>query len=125
MFNTDTLAPLKGYYPFPMFNTLYRLSRQVSCETDSADVYALAARNRGKAAVLVTYYTDNDDAPPVEAKVHLTGLSEGRVWKISYRLLDAFHDSELIREERFSAGAMDTYLTLPLFGTYLLELTRA
>ena len=124
MFNTDTLAPLKGYYPFPMFNTLYRLGRQVACETDNADVYALAACNRGKAAALITYYTDNDGEAPVEAKVRLSGLPEGQVWKVSYRLLDAGHDNEPIREERFSTGAMDAYLTLPLFGTYLLELTK-
>ena len=36
----------------------------------------------------------------------------------------AFMGAELIREERFSSGAMDAYLTLPLFGTYLLELTK-
>lgn len=123
MFDTDTLVPLKGYYPFPMYNTLYQLGGEVESSVDTEGVYALAAADGNEAAALVTYYLDNDDAPATDVKVSLSGLPEG-AWKVSYRLLDAEHDNELVREETFASGAMDAYLTLPIFGTYLLKLEK-
>ena len=36
MFNTDTLEPLKGYYPFLMFNALYQLKQELPAASDTA-----------------------------------------------------------------------------------------
>ena len=123
MFDTDTLKPLKGYYPFPMFNELYKLGAQAQCDTESAPLYALAAVGEGEAAVLVTHYSDDDNAPETEVCISMNGLGEG-VWKASCYLLDAEHDQTLVRAEKFAAGGMDAYLTLPLFGSCLIKLEK-
>ncbi len=124
MFDTDTLNPLKGYYPFPMFNTLYRLGEEVKSETDSPMLYAAAARGEDGAAALITFYSDDETADAVcPVKVSLAGLPAGE-WKLTCQLLDETHDNEPVREERFTSGAIDIYLNLTLYGSYLLKLTR-
>jgi len=122
LFDTDTMALLKGYYPFPMFNTLYKLGPQTESSADEG-LYALAAAKENEAAVLFTHYYDEDDRPAEEVKLSLGGLPAG-TWKASFRLLDAEHDSELVREELFANGNMDAYVKLPLFGTYLVKLVK-
>jgi hypothetical protein len=45
MFNTDMVCEkLKGYYPFYMFNQLYKLDEAVALDRASDDVWAVAAR---------------------------------------------------------------------------------
>ena len=122
LFYTDTMALLKGYYPFPMFNTLYKLGSQAESSADEA-LYSLAAIHESEAAVLLTHYYDEDDTPAETVKVSMKGLSEG-VWKATFSLLDAEHDNEPVREEMFATGGMDAYVKLPLFGTYLVKLEK-
>ncbi|MBQ3054792.1 MAG: hypothetical protein IJC88_01665 [Oscillospiraceae bacterium] len=62
IFDSYTLRPFKGYYPFRMFNTLYRLGNEVECVSDDETVYAVAAKNGEDRAVMVCYYTDDDTA---------------------------------------------------------------
>ena len=124
MFDTDTLLPLKGYYPFPMFGTLYRIGAEAEAPmlTDET-LYTLAAAGENACAVLLTHYAENDETPAKEVRLSITGLPEG-VWKIGYRLLDADHDNELVREEKTACTDMDAYLTVPLFGTVLVTLEK-
>ena len=123
MFNTDTLEPLKGYYPFPMYNTLYTMGQEVESASDTEGVYALAAVGKDEAAVLVSYYLDDDDAEPKQVTLSLSGLPKG-LWKLQCYLLDAEHDNKLVREDRFACSAVDATLTLPLFTTCLLKLVN-
>lgn len=59
MFSSDTLLPLKGYYPFKMFNLLYRYGTACECSVTEENVYAVAAKNeKGENAVMLCYYTD-------------------------------------------------------------------
>ena len=123
MFDTDTLLPLKGYYPFPMFSELYKIGAEAEVPAQTGNVYALAAASGTKCAVLLTNYTDDDTAPAAEIKLSLTGLPEG-TWNISYRLLDAEHDNTLVREEKTASADAVSYITLPLFGTILVTLEK-
>ena len=123
MFDTDTLLPLKGYYPFPMFSELYKIGAEAEVPAQTGNVYALAAASGTKCAVLLTNYTDDDTAPAAEIKLSLTGLPEG-TWNISYRLLDAEHDNTLVREEKTACADAVSYITLPLFGTVLVTLEK-
>ena len=123
MFDTDTLQPLKGYYPFPMYNELYKIGTEADCPAQTGNVYALAAASDKMCAVLLTNYTDDDTAPAAEVRLSLTGLPEG-TWKISYRLLDAEHDNTLVREEKTACADAVAYVTLPLFGTMLVTLEK-
>ncbi|NLB82533.1 MAG: hypothetical protein GX800_13200 [Clostridiaceae bacterium] len=76
MFNTDLVCDLlKGYYPFLMFNSLYKLDKSALVETDDNNIFACAAVSDDKKemAAMVVYYDDNDDATAKEVK--LSGLS--------------------------------------------------
>ncbi len=122
MFNTDTLEPLKGYYAFPMFNALYRIGTEAESACDEG-AYSLAAIGENEAAVLLTHYRDEDDTPADEMKLSLTNLPAG-TWTATYSLLDAEHDNAIQREETFTTGNLTAYLPLPLFGTWLVKLTK-
>jgi hypothetical protein len=123
MYDTDTLLPLKGYYPFPMYNELYKIGSEAEVPAQTGNIYALAAASAEKCAVLLTNYTDDDTAPAAEVKLSLTGLPAG-TWKISYRLLDAEHDCTLVREEKTTVSDVFSYVTLQLFGTVLATLEK-
>ncbi len=123
MFDTDTLLPLKGYYPFPMFDTLYRIGTEADVPAQTDTIYAVAATSDTKCAVLLTNYADDDNAPTKEVKLSLTGLPAG-TWKIRYQLLDDTHDNTVLREEKTACTDMDAYVTLPLFGTVLVVLEK-
>ena len=123
MFDTDTLLPLKGYYPFPMYNELYKMGTAVEAPAQTENVYALAAVGEGKCGVLLANYSENDEADAAEVKLSLTGLPE-EIWKIGYHLLDADHDCVLVREEKTGCRETDAYLTIPLFGVVLVTLEK-
>jgi len=122
MFNTDTLEPLKGYYPFPMFNALYKLGTAAETVTDSEMLFAAAGTDGKAGAVLLTHFDDDDSAAAREVKVSFCGLGEGKK-KLEYYLLDEEHDMALVREEIFTADEFASYLTLPLYTSYLLKVT--
>ncbi|MBE6613390.1 MAG: hypothetical protein E7632_12975 [Ruminococcaceae bacterium] len=123
MFNTDTLEPLKGYYPFPMFSELYAIGGEVKSETsDDNRLYALAAKNDTEAAMMLTYFDDPDDAPAeMETTLKLVGL-DGR-WKLTMEVLDEEHDRAVIREDILTGG-METILRLPIYSVYFLRLAK-
>lgn len=123
MFDTDTLLPLKGYYSFPMFNTLYQIGNAVDTAAQTGNLYTVAAASADRCAVLLTNYSDDDTAPAEEVKLSLSGLPTG-TWKIGYHVLDWDHDNTLVREEKLANTAMDSYVTVPLFGVVLVTLER-
>ena len=123
MFDTDTLQPLKGYYSFPMFASLYEIGTEVSCTCESDTVYAMAAANNESAAILVTNYTDDDEAPAVQTKLSLGGIPNG-IWKAEFRMLDENHNNECIREEIITGNDAVLYMSLPLFGVQLIILHK-
>lgn len=93
MFNLYTLRPLKGYYPFKMFNTLYRMGVSVQCETDSEDVYAVAAKDeKGNSSVMLCYYSDDDAAEEKSIHIEMQMASD----KYELYLLDEEHEETLV-----------------------------
>lgn len=94
MFNFYTLRPLKGYYPFKMFNTLYRMGTSAQCMVEGENLYAVGAKDeQGNASFMLTYYTDNDHAESKDVHVELDGGAE----KYELYLLDENHNCELIQ----------------------------
>ncbi len=123
LFSTDYVCDrLKGYYPFYMFNQLYRLDTAVAVERDSTDVWAVAAKTQGgEQNVMLSYFNDDDDAPEKEVKVSFTNAENVKGVRLEYYLLDETHDAELIREEIFTASNFAAYVKMPLHSTYLLK----
>ena len=62
LWDSHFILPLKGYYAFGFFSDLYQLGTQAKLECEDSDLYALAATNGEKGAVVVSYYTNDPDA---------------------------------------------------------------
>ena len=123
MFATDYVCDLlKGYYPFRMFNQLYKLDHAVRTESDQPHVYACAAASEGKTAAMITYYTD-DDSAEAEREVKLTfkNAAGQNGLRLTFRLLDETHNDEIVKEELVSSDEFSVYVKLPRLGTYLIE----
>jgi hypothetical protein len=124
LFSTDYVCDrLKGYYPFLMFNSLYRQKAAVKPEIEGEDIYAAAAAG-DEQNLMLTYYNDDDSSTEKEVKVTFKNVeNEGRV-RLEYYLLDEDHDAELVREEIFTSNEFSAYVKMPLFSTYLLKIIK-
>jgi len=119
LFATDFVCDkLKGYYPFWMFNQLYKLGTAVGVEYTDRDLMCCAAKGDGKQAVMLTHYEDVDTAETKSVRLSLCSLG-GRKEKLTYYVLDAEHDCTVFREETVSGDDVAVYLDLPLFTTVL------
>lgn len=79
MFDFYTLLPLKGYYPFVMFSRLYELQNAAECRSDDKDVYAVAAENGGKCALMLTHYRPDKKKTVKTVELRLEGVPDG-IW---------------------------------------------
>ena len=122
MFDTDTLAPLKGYYPFPMFNTLYKLGTHVDGGWLWEDIYYSAATDGENSAALLTYYHDDDTKEGKDVTVTFRGAAEGT--RVTISLLDETHDNEVISEEYFTSDTFAKRLHFDLFTTWLVKIEK-
>ena len=113
----------KPYYSFRLFRDLRRLGTWVPTELKTDNIYTCAATNGKDSGILLTHFTEEDTTPAAEVKVDFHNLTGTNGVKASYYLLDNDHDAELVREEIFTASEACAYLTMPLFGSYLIQLT--
>ena len=121
MFCTDFVCEcLKGYYPFVMFNTLYRLGTEVESHGDDGG-WVCAAVGKGEAAVMVGHFTDDDQAATETFRLEISGLPAKTV-RAEYYLLDQDHDLELVREETFATGDFTPVLNISANASYLVRL---
>ncbi len=123
MFDTDTLRPLKGYYPFLMFKELLELGKYVRPEVAAQDVYSCAATDGDNHAVMLSYFNNDDSMPNKNVKLDLSHLSDG-TWQVEYYLLDETHNAELVRSETVCNSEFTVYLNMPLFSTYLIKIKK-
>lgn len=65
IFDTDTKAPIKGYYTFYQFKELRRLGTSVSIDVQKDQIYSCAATDGKDGAIFLTHYDDVDEAPAV------------------------------------------------------------
>ncbi len=116
MFDTDFLTPLKGYYPFKFFGALYRMGEYVKPIYPEAPIYCAAARGNGKIGVLLTNFTDDDNARAEEVTLEMQGVS-GKTAHIY--LLSETKDAELT--ETRTLGECLT-LKVPLYSVCYVEI---
>ena len=123
MFSTDLVCDrLKGYYPFEAFNTLYQLGNEVQSQ-DADDCWICAAKKKGKAAVMLSHFTE-DPAATEQYLLNLNHLSEGKAIKAAFYLLDETHDLELVREETYCGTDAAAVLTMTPNSVYLVTLKQ-
>lgn len=73
LFEYYTFRPLKGYYPFVMFNDLYTLGTQVKSESDDRDIHVVSAKNDENSAAMICYYTPDENAKEKTVMINATG----------------------------------------------------
>lgn len=100
-----TVGPTKGFYAFKAFNELYKLGEAVTVTRSDANVFACAARGKGKHALLAANYTGE----PTQLTFDLAGLGTGT---LEVRLIDETHTFDTILTLAVPADTMT--LTLPL-----------
>ena len=121
LFKTDMICDtLKGYFPFYMFNQLYKLDCQVESIRESDDIWAAAAKGEEQ-SVMLAYYNDNDASPDKDVKVTFKNVDNKNGVRLEYYLLDETHDAALVREEIFTATEFSAYLKMTNFSTYLIK----
>ena len=124
LYSTDLIFEcLKGYYPFYMFNQLYKLDKAIAVDRESEDVWSCAAIGEEQNVVLA-YFNDNDGAAEKTVKVEFKNVKNGGKVKLEYYLLDEGHDCELVREEIFTSSEFAAYVKMPLYSTYLLKIVE-
>ena len=87
-----TMEPLKGYYPFPMFDKLYKLGKSAAMVNPVPDVKAAAAVGEDGGAVMLAYYNDDDDSDEVRGFDLVLNGTDAETAVLS--LLDEEHDCE-------------------------------
>lgn len=60
LFDPMTNQPVSTYYALAAFGELYALGQQAWCDTDEEDIYAVAAVDGAKKAVLITNHTEEE-----------------------------------------------------------------
>ena len=125
LFSTDLVCDkLKGYYPFYMFNQLYRLDSAVEVVTDDSSVYAAAAVSEKEAAVMFTHYSDDDAKPSVEVRVDLSGFGAEAGSEIEYYLLDESHDATLVGKAIYYGERFIPAFQMPNLSSYLIKIKK-
>ncbi len=115
---------LKGYYPFPMFNTLYRLGNCVEAIAKENGGYICAAKSDSEAAVLLTHYNDDDSTEPMAFKIDLSGFSGENGTEIEFYLHDDTHNCESVGKAIYYGDRFTPELTLPNYTCYLIKLKK-
>ena len=125
MFATDFVCDrLKGYYPFYMFNQLYRLGENVTVSFDGVDGYACAAKNDTEAAVMLTHYNDDDQAESKTFAVDLNGFGGENGAEIEYFVLDADRDLFSVGKSIYYGDRFTPVLEIPNLTSYLIKIRK-
>ena len=61
LFDYYTLEPLKGYYPFLIYSNLKDIGTEAESVSDDGTVYSVCAYDGKRAAIMLTYYSEDDD----------------------------------------------------------------
>ena len=123
IFETGTYKPYKTYYAYTMFRDLLKLGTHVPTEYADDGVYnCVATDNNGSYGMMVTYFHDDDNAPPRDICIRFKNPS-GRV-RVEYRLLDENNNDKLSRSEIFTSEEFCTYLTMDVHSTYYISIKK-
>ena len=115
---------LKGYYPFPMFHSLYQLGTAVEVSPAEDGLYLCAAKNGEEAGVILCHYNNDDTAAPRTVLVELSGFGFDDGADVELFTLDG--EKNLEREGKFVyyGDRFGFELTLPNFTCHLLKIRK-
>ncbi len=120
MFNTDWVCEnLKGYYPFRMFNELYKKDTALKVDREAApNIYLAAAKSEDEGtSIMLTYFDDDEREKYCDVDICLEEAAGERTAEIY--LLDENHDMELVKTRQVTDKIT---LNMSLFSTVLINL---
>jgi hypothetical protein len=85
-------------------------------------VYSTAALGKKEAALLVSYFDDDDNAPEKEIEIDISNLPKFSSATVEYYLLDEEHNCDLVNSETVSSNAFDLKLKMSLYSTCLIRI---
>jgi len=124
LFDSDTMEPLKPFYPFLMFHQLYQLKNEVESSKSCDNLFVCAASDDSSGAMMITYFDDNDSAQAKELKLEINGFHSENGIKIEYFSLDHDHIMDLIKEEIYTSNVFLPVITMNLNTTLFLKLSK-
>lgn len=104
-----THEPLKGYWVFRQFNSLYRLGTEVFSESDHPDLYVAAAKGAAGMGIQIAHY-HKDSLEEDTVRIALKGM-EGTN-EITCYVVDEDHDHEIIRSDIYTTQEGALYLKM-------------
>ena len=112
----------KNYYPFKMFNTLYKLKKEAEL-TAGDNIYGLAAKGENEAAVMLTHFNKRSEGEVNTGRrfVDIKGLDIGKKITAEIYLLDEDKDLELVRREVFFTTDFAMSLEFTKYASYLIK----
>ncbi len=125
LWDTDFFNTLKGYYPFLAWSELVDLGTAVETKNDEY-LYSVGAMNDKDAAILCTYFNQDDGIPEKQVRLEVRGLkiAEGESYKVQVCPIDEEHDMECVREEVVTSGDFNLFLDFPPYATYYIKITK-
>ena len=123
IFAHETYEPLKGYYSFVMFDNLARLGRYAECEYHKDDVYTCAATDGKDGAVMLTYYSENDEAEAKTVELEIQGIAKKS--KAEVYLLDENNDLKLVSYQYFTTDKFALILDMKIHSSYMIKVVEA
>lgn len=122
LFETTLLKPLKTYYVYQAFADLRDLGGCAQCEVGGEGVYAVAATDDARSAILMTAYNDKEDAPDREICINVQKKNGADGVRVEVYLLNDEKNMELVREEFFTSENFKFFVRLKNYESCLIKL---
>ena len=119
LFAHETYEPLKGYYSFVMFDNLVKLGKYAKCEYKKDDIYTCAATDGKNGAVMLTYYSENDDSEMKTVELEIQGNAKKS--KAEVYLLDENNDLKLVSYHYFTTDRFALILDMKIHNSYMIK----
>ena len=92
IFDFYSYEKLKGYYPMFWYSYFYKLQNEIRAENELENIYYLCGEDKdGKTTTMLTYYSDDDNAPNKKISLDFSKSAKYEVY-----LVDEKNNGELI-----------------------------
>ncbi len=120
IFAPETYEPLKGYYSFVMFDNLAKLGKYAECDYSNNDIYACAATDGSDGAVMLTYYSDDDESENkmVELKIRANKQRS----KAEVYILDEENDLKLVSYQYFTTDDFSLIFDMKIHSSVMVKI---
>lgn len=102
LFHRGADAPTKAFYALKAWNELRKLGGECAAQSDCPDVRVCAARDGGRAGLLISHYRAQDP----QLSIAVEGFSPRDGVRATFYAIDGAHCFEAVSEERFYGQAM-------------------